>query len=70
MNTKTINNFSVYLHNCDAVANYNIIQIYKDLLLALSKKGIKLNFNLYKSLNEMEVRAKLNKLQNEQIAKL
>lgn len=58
------------MHNCDAVANYNVIQIYKDLLLTLSEKNIKLNFNLFRSLSEMEVRAKLNKLQNEQITKL
>lgn len=68
MTFKKINNFEVYLHNCDALANYNLIQIYKDLLHKLSSKSIKLNLKLFRSLDEMEVRAKLNKLQNETIA--
>ena len=68
MKTKKINNFSVYLHNCDAIANYNVIQIFKDLLLRLSDKGIMLNYNAFKKMDEMQMRARLNKLQNEKIA--
>lgn len=59
-----ISNFSLYLNNCDLIGNYNIIQIYKKLLLKFSEEELDLNLYLHKDMGEMEMRSILNKLQN------
>jgi hypothetical protein len=58
-----ISNFSLYLSNCDLIANYNVIQIYKKLLLKLSEEEVDLNLYLHPDMGEMEMRYILNKLQ-------
>lgn len=62
MNIRKINNFQVYLHNCDVIKDYHCIQIYKSLLHFLADRGIKLSKESYRWLTEMEKRSKLNEL--------
>lgn len=65
MTFKKISNFEIFLHNCDLIANYNIIQIYKDLLLHLSEEEIELDPYVYGDMSEMELRQVFNKMQKE-----
>jgi len=65
MTFKKISNFEIFLHNCDLIANYNIIQIYKDLLIHLSEEEIELDPYVYGDMSEMELRQVFNKMQKE-----
>lgn len=65
MTFKKISNFEIFIHNCDLIANYNIIQIYKDLLFHLSEEEIKLDHYIYGDMSEMELRQVFNKMQKE-----
>ena len=47
------------------IANYNIIQIYKDLLIHLSEEEIELDPYVYGDMSEMELRQVFNKMQKE-----
>lgn len=65
MNYKKINNFDVYLYNCDLIGNYHNIQIFKKLLHFLAEEEIKLDHYLFEGLSEMETRGLLNRLEKE-----
>jgi hypothetical protein len=56
---RVIENFSVFLHNCDAIRDYHCIQIYKDLLLVLSRINWKLDRKNFRWLDGTEKRARL-----------
>jgi len=60
MKYQKINNFSVFLHNCDAIKDYHCIQIYKDFLHILANKNIQMNYESFRYLTEQEKRAKIN----------
>ena len=60
MKYQKISNFSTYLHNCDAIGDYHCIQIYKDLLHALSNINLQMSYESFLGLTETEKRAKLN----------
>ncbi len=57
-----IENFPVYLHNCDCLADYHCIQIYKDFLLALSKLRYRIDKNSFRYLEEGEKRSRMEAL--------
>ena len=59
---KKIKNFKTYLHNCDCIHDYNNVQIYKELLIALSDLKIQMNYESFRGLTETETRAKLNSM--------
>jgi hypothetical protein len=61
---RVIKNFPVYLHNCDAVADYHCIQIYKDFLIALSQLRHKIDKRSFRFLGEGEKRERLSLLLN------
>jgi hypothetical protein len=56
---KTISNFPVFLHNCDAIGDFHCIQIYKDLIHILSTIGWKIEGRVLSGLDECGKRAYL-----------
>ena len=65
MKYQKIENFDIFLYNCDTIGNYNIIQIYKQLLIFLAKEETILDRYIYEDLNEMEIRQKFNQLEKQ-----
>jgi len=62
MKYQKINNPEVYLHNVDCIKEYNVIQKYKDVLLALSEQNIKLDKKAFKWIEtEQEIIQVLNR---------
>jgi hypothetical protein len=60
MKYQKIFNFETFLQNCDTIGNYHCIQIYKDLLHALSNINLLMNYESFFGLTETEKRVKLN----------
>ena len=62
MTYQKINNPEVYFHNVDCIKEYNVIQKYKDVLLALSEQNIKLDKKAFKWIEtEQEIIQVLNR---------
>jgi len=64
MKFTAVENFSIFLHNCDAIRDAQCIRIYKDFLIILARIRWKLDPNSFRHAGEMGKRAVLNKVMN------